>query len=111
VAARAEAVGLVTVVAYTIQVLERWLQVTIPHLPARLRWRGVRRRIADRLLAEASTPQDKSLRDNIGGLLFTSVLCDRVRSGAWLVQHHVLRMARRRLYRIAPVYLPEHWSA
>jgi hypothetical protein len=51
------------------------------------------------------------MKDNFGGLLFTSMLCDRVGSGAWLLQHHILRSTKRRLKRAAPTYLPENWSA
>jgi len=111
VATRAEVFGLARVVGYSLALLERWLDVAIPAVPSRLRGRGLRQWLADRLLTEASTPQDKSPRDNLGGLLFTSMLCDTVRSGAWLVQHHILRMTRRRLHRLAPLSLPEHWSA
>jgi hypothetical protein len=62
-------------------------------------------------LTEVSTPQPESPRDKVGGLIFTSLLCDTVRSGAWLLQHHLGRMTRRRLHQLAPVYLPDHWSA
>ena len=48
---------------------------------------------------------------DLGGLLFTSALCDSVRASAWLLQHHILRTTRRRLHRLAPVYLPDRWSA
>lgn len=111
VADRAETFGVATVVAYTIRLLESWLGVVIHDVPERLRRRGVRGRIADRLLTEVSTPQPRSLRDNLGGLLFTSALCDSVRASAWLLQHHILRTTRRRLHRLAPVYLPDRWSA
>jgi hypothetical protein len=111
VANRAEAFGVATVVAYTIRLLESWMGVVIDNVPGRLRRRGIRGRIADRLLSEVSTPQPRSLRDNLGGLLFTSALCDSVRASAWLLQHHILRTTRRRLHRLAPVYLPERWSA
>jgi hypothetical protein len=110
VAAIAESFQLSTVVGYTIELLDRWLGVTVPNLPVRLRRRGVRARLADRLLTEVSTPQPKSVRDNIGGLIFTSMLCDRLRSGAWLVQHHAVRAIRRRIHRLAPNYLPEPWA-
>jgi hypothetical protein len=111
VARRAKAVGLANVVAYTMQLLDRWLAVRVPQrLPDELLTRGMRTRFADRLLKEASTPQDKSLRDNLSGLFFTSMLCDTYRSSAWLLQHHLWRATRRRLQRLAPAYLPERWS-
>jgi len=110
VAATAESFELATVVGYAIGLLQRWLGVTVTNLPDGLKRRGVRVRLADRLLTEVSTPQPKSVRDNVGGLLFTSMLCDRVGSGAWLVQHHAVRAIRRRIYRLAPNYLPEPWA-
>jgi hypothetical protein len=67
--------------------------------------------MADYLLAEVSRPQPPSVRDNLGGLVFTALLCDRWSSGAWLLRHHLLRGTRRRLKNIAPGYLPEEWSA
>jgi hypothetical protein len=110
VAERAASIGVATAVAYTIRLLDGWLNVSIDGLPERLKRRGVRPRIADRLLTEVSTPQAPSTRDNLGGLLFTSLLCDTARSSAWLLQHHLLRTTRRRLKRLAPAYLPERWS-
>jgi hypothetical protein len=111
VADRARAFGVLSVVVYAIRLLEEWLAAAIPDLPDRLKRRTVRSRIADQLLTEVSTPQRQSVRDNLGGLLFTSLLCDRFASGAWLLQHHILRTTRRRLYRLAPVYMPPRWSA
>src|SRR5262245_5396238 len=99
-----------TVVAYTLRLLERWLNVAIPNIPPDLTRPSVACRVADWLLTEVSTPQPDSPRDKLGGLFFTSLLCDTARSGVWLWQHHLGRMTRRRLYRLAPVYFPEHWS-
>jgi putative nucleotidyltransferase-like protein len=111
IARRAHDLGVATPVAYTTRLLHDWLGVTAGDLPARLPRRAVRTRMADWLLAEVSRPQPSSVRDNFGGLVFTSLLCDRVGSGAWLLQHHLLRSTRRRLKRAAPAYLPENWSA
>ncbi len=111
VADRAAALGVRTPVAYTLRLLSDWLGVALDGLPASLRPRGWRPRLADRLLAAVSTPQPPSIRDNLGGLIFTSLLCDRPSSGAWLIQHHLLRTMRRRLKRLAPAYLPARWSA
>jgi len=111
IAERAQRFGVASVVAYTIRLLDEWLGVAIPDVSNTLRRHGLRSRIADRLLTEVSTPQRRSIRDNFGGLLFTSLLCDRLQSGAWLLQHHILRTTRRRLQRLAPAYLPERWSA
>jgi hypothetical protein len=111
VAERAESIGVATAVAYTIRLLAGWLNVSTDGLPLRLTRRRARMRLADRLLIEVSAPQAASTRDNLGGLLFTSLLCDTARSSAWLLQHHLLRTTRRRLKRLAPAYLPERWSA
>jgi hypothetical protein len=111
IAHRADELGVATPVAYTTRLLHDWLGVPAGDLPARLQRRAVRTRLADWLLPEVSRPQPVSARDNVGGLLFTSLLCDRVGSGAWLLQHHILRTTKRRLKRAAPAYLPEHWSA
>jgi putative nucleotidyltransferase-like protein len=111
VARRSDAFGLATVVAYTMRLLKRWLDVRVPHLPPRLTRLGARSRIADRLLTEASTPGDKSFRDNLSGLFFTSMLCDTSGAAAWLLQHHLWRATRRRLHRLAPSVLPDRWSA
>lgn len=111
IAHRAHALGVATPVAYTTRLLGDWLGVSTGTLSAHLRRRAVRTRIADWLLPEVSRPQPASMRDNFGGLIFTSLLCDRVGSGAWLLQHHILRSTKRRLKRAAPTYLPENWSA
>jgi Uncharacterised nucleotidyltransferase len=111
VAAVAERCSLKAAVAYTLRLLERWLNVTPSNVPAEFTRPSVAARVADRLLTEVSTPQPGSPRDKLGGLLFTSLLCDRMRSGLWLWQHHLGRMTRRRLYQLAPVYLPDRWSA
>jgi hypothetical protein len=111
IAHRAHALGVATPVAYTTRLLHDWLGVSTGTLSTQLLRRAVRTRIADWLLPEVSRPQPASMRDNFGGLLFTSLLCDRVGSGAWLLQHHILRAMKRRLKRAAPAYLPENWSA
>src|SRR5262245_5119521 len=98
-------------VAYTLRVLARWLDVVPPNVPTDLTPPRIAARVADWLLTEVSTPQPGSPRDKLGGLFFTSLLCDTAGAGAWLWQHHLGRMTRRRLYRLAPVYFPEHWSA
>ena len=108
---RAEVCGVSNPLAYTTAVLREWLAVSMGPLPERLGRKGVRARLANRLLSEVSMPQPTSVRDKLGGLLFKSLLCDRLTSSAWLLQHHLLRMLKRRLERMAPGYLPERWSA
>ena len=111
IARRADTLGVATPVAYTTRLLHDWLGVPAGDLSARLLRRAVRTRMADWLLPEVSRPQPASAWDNFGGLLFTSLLCDRMGSGAWLLQHHILRSTKRRLKQAAPAYLPEDWSA
>jgi hypothetical protein len=111
VADLAERYSVQAVVAYTLRLLEQWLDVSPANIPMALTRPSLRAHVADWLLTEVSTPQPASARDKLGGLLFTSLLCDRARSGLWLWQHHLGRMTRRRLYQLAPVYLPERWSA
>jgi hypothetical protein len=111
VAERATAMGVASPVAYALALLRQWLGFSVQGLPARLVHRTARSRMADWLLSEVSRPQPVSVRDNLGGLIFTSLLCDRMKAGAWLFQHHVLRATRRRLQLTAPTILPAHWSA
>jgi hypothetical protein len=96
---------------YALGLVHDWLDVDIREAPLSSSWRGFRALVADRLLPEASRPQPKSARDNLGGLLFTSMLCDRLTSSAWMLWHHAFRAGRRRLKTAAPHYLPDHWSA
>ena len=111
VARAAESLGVATAVAYTARLLNRWLAVDGMKLPAPFMRRALRAWVADWLLAEASRPQPVSARDNLGGLLFTSLLCDTTGRSVSLVRHHGWRTIRRRLQRLAPDYLPEQWSA
>ena len=104
---RARDAGLVTAVAYSARLLREWLDVRIPLLHPR---EHLRVRLAHRLLGEVSRPSTPGPRDNLGGLLFTSMLCDRVSASGWLLQHHLLRTTRRRLRRLAPRLLPERWA-
>ena len=97
VASRAASWGVASPVAYATRLLQTWFDVNLTHVPQRLHNRGVRTRLADWLLTEVSSPQATSPRDNLGGLLFTSLLCDRLSSGLFLLQHHITRSIRRRL--------------
>jgi len=106
---RAAALGVGDAVAYATRLLAEWLGETLPDLA--WRQRPLRSRLADRLLPEVSRPQEASARDNLGGLVFTSLLCDRWSSGASLLTHHLGRVVRRRLTRAAPGVFPEDWKA
>jgi Uncharacterised nucleotidyltransferase len=108
---RAESLGVASAVGYATRLLEDWLDVAPAKIPRVLAHRGARAVMADRLLAEVSAPRARSIRDNVGGLVFTALLCDRVTSTAWLLQHHIGRAVRHRLQRLAPGYLPRDWAA
>jgi hypothetical protein len=97
VVSRAASWGVASPVSYTTRLLRSWFGAELPQLPQGLQRHGVRTRLADWLLPEVSSPQPASPRDNFGGLLFTSLLCDRLSSGFFLMQHHVTRSLRRRL--------------
>jgi len=111
VAARSESLGVASAVGYALRLLGEWLRVEAGPIPAALARRGARSRLADRLLAEVSAPRPRSVRDNVGGLVFTSLLCDRLSATGWLLQHHIGRAMRHRLQRLAPGYLPRDWAA
>jgi hypothetical protein len=107
---RAADLHVLTVVDYAVRVLRRWMLGGAAPAALGLGAR-VRERLADRLLPEASSPRDVGIRANLGGLMFTAVLCDSAAKGASLVTHHVGRALRRRMQRLAPGMLPEEWSA
>jgi hypothetical protein len=110
VAVRARDAGVLSAVAYAVQLLETWLDVNPGTLPRALTKRSRRSHLADRLVDEVSRPQQRSAVENFAGLVFTSLLCDRPSRTLWQFQHHMLRAARRRLYRAAPHLVPAHWN-
>jgi hypothetical protein len=110
VAVRAAASGVLSPVAYAVQLLGTWLGVDPGVLPASLSKRSIRSHIADRLVDEVSRPQQRSPMENFAGLVFTSLLCDRPSRTLWQFQHHMLRGARRRAYRTVPRLVPSHWN-
>jgi hypothetical protein len=107
---RARMFHLDVAVEYSVGLLRRWLGVG-PPLPAWPQERTLRIKAADRLLGEASRPHGVGVRDNLGGLVFTGLLCDSVPRSVTMVGHHLGRALRRRLQRMAPQWLPSDWSA
>ena len=94
----------------TNELLDRWLDV--PGIPREaLSPYGNRARVADRLLDVVAAPSTPSSMDNLGGLVFTAMLCDRIGATFGLAGHHLLRTARHRVHRLAPALVPESWSA
>jgi hypothetical protein len=96
-------------VGEAIDLLATWLHVHVPAVP-RLASPGVRRRAARLLLGHVSTPAERSASDNLGGLVYTALLCDRPGSSLWLVSHHIGRALKRRVHSAAPRTLPASWS-
>lgn len=111
VAQRSEALGLATPVRYAVRLLRQWLGVGGPADEATSEPRLARAWLADRLLASVAAPSVPSATDNLGGLIFTALLCDRLGASWDLVSHHARRAARHRAYRIAPRAVPASWSA
>jgi len=110
VTARSAEWSVASAVAYALRLLDRWLGVR--NIPAEaLRPHGRRARVADRLLDVVAAPSTPSSLDNLGGLVFTAMLCDRVAGTFGLAGHHLLRTTKHRVHRLAPRLVPESWSA
>ena len=110
IAARAGAAGVATPVGYATELLTEWLALPLASVASRFPHRGLRRSLADALLPMASNASSLSRLDNLKGLLFSAMLCDRPRSTVWFLQHHLLRSVRRRAQRTVPGILPESWA-
>jgi len=110
VAERSEALGLRRVVGYTLRLLEGWLDVRgLPE--SMMRVAPIRTWLADRLLPRVAAPSEPTAADNLGGLVFTSVLCDSAAASWSLFSHHTSRALKRRTFRMAPGLVPASWSA
>jgi len=107
---RAQNARVGTAVGYAARLLDDWLSVPLADVAGTLLPRTIRRGAADVLLPFASRVSSRSPMDNLKGLLFTAMLCDRLPSTMWLLQHHLLRSVRRRAHRVAPQVLPQSWS-
>jgi hypothetical protein len=46
----------------------------------------------------------------LGWLVFQALLCDDARRSFWFLQHHLGRIARRRLQRLLPRLCSEDWA-
>jgi Uncharacterised nucleotidyltransferase len=110
IAARARAAGVATAVGYAVKLLREWLALPLDHVRQKFPEHGLRLTVGDRLLPLASTAWSGSRLDNLKGLFFSAMLCDRPASTIWLLQHHLLRSVRRRAHRTAPGMLPQSWS-
>jgi len=110
VAARARALGVASVVAFTCRLLDERLETAVPGASELGVVTGWRWRLAGRLLPVVMKPTARSARENFESLVFTSLLCDRPLTGFRLVAHHVGRTARRRIQRLAPALVPADWA-
>jgi hypothetical protein len=110
IASRSRSAGIATAVGYAVDLLGRWLDLPLGDVARKFPRGGVRRAAANALLQTASSAVSRSPLDNLKGLVFTAMLCDRPASTVWLLQHHILRSARRRAQRVAPGVLPASWS-
>ena len=110
VARHARRLGVATAVSFGCEILRRRLGVAIPVVPGLEPPRGLRRRSATMVLAWLAKHRDGA-RATLGRVLCMALLCDRPMSAAWLLQHHLLRTARRRASRWFPRFAPLEWSA
>jgi len=111
VADRAQRSGVLSAVAFTCEVLRDRLGVPAPSASQLGMSPGMRWRFARRLLPTVMKPTARSAWENLESLVFTSLLCDRWSAGFRLVRHHAMRGLKRRVHRVAPVLVPEDWSA
>jgi hypothetical protein len=109
VATRARVVRMLTAVAFTCEMLRERLGVAIPDLPA-LRARGVRHQVARVVQQRVASHEGLLALDRLGGLAFTSLLCDRPLAGARLWGHHASHMLKRRVQRRLPRLVPADWA-
>ncbi len=108
---RAREAGVLAALAFTCELLRERLNVMVPSASQLGVSTGARWRIARRLLATVMKPTERSARENFESLIFTCLLCDRWSAGAGLVRHHTMRALKRRAHRVAPVLVPDEWSA
>jgi hypothetical protein len=109
VATRARAVRMQTAVAFTCEMLRERLSVSIEDLPE-LRLRGLRPRFARRVQERVARHEGLLALDRLGGLAFTSLLCDRPISGFGLWTHHAAHVLKRRMQRRLPSLVPADWA-
>lgn len=69
-----------------------------------------RRRAAAGLLSWLENQPLGSASDKLGAIVFQAFLCDRVTVSVGYLNHHLGRMARRRLQRYLPALVPAEWS-
>jgi hypothetical protein len=93
-----------------VRLLDRWLGVELRHPPRRFMSARLRTAMAGLIVYDISRPRGRSPLENLSGLVFTSLLCDRVISSGRMLQHHLARAGRRRLRHAALRHTPDAWS-
>ncbi len=107
---RSKAAGIVTAVGYAVRVLVRWLGMPLKEVLQQFPGGGVRVAVADAMLVSAATESARASINTVKGLFFTAMLCDREASTLWVLQHHLLRSAKRRAHRVTPRLVPASWA-
>jgi hypothetical protein len=89
--------------------LRERLDVAVDDLPE-LQSRGLRHRFAHRVQLRVARHEGLMALDRLGGLAFTSLLCDRPMAGPKLWGHHVAHILKRRVQRRLPRLVPADWA-
>jgi hypothetical protein len=111
--ARAEAAYLGVALTFTLDVLQQRLGerpgLARPCAPGDFVCRR-RRPAAARLMSWLANRDEESPTSRLGWLVFQALLCDDARRSLWFLQHHLGRIARRRLQSALPQLVPEDWA-
>jgi hypothetical protein len=105
---RARAAHLSVALSFTLEVLHRRLALALP--PESCLLTPGSRPAAARLMTWLAKRDEDSPSSRLGWLVFQSLLCDDPRRSFWFLQHHLGRIARRRLQRALPRLVPEDWA-
>ena len=99
-----------TAVGYAVRLLIQWFHMPLEREMRAFPRTGVRLGSAHVILPLAAQGGRVSVFNNLKGLVFSAMLCDRPQATLWMLQHHILRSFRRRAQRAVPQLLPESWS-
>ena len=106
---RAREMRVLNAVAFTCEMLRERLNVRVEEVPA-LQSRGLRQAIARRVQQRVARHEGLLALDRLGGLAFTSLLCDRGLAGVRLWAHHGAHIVKRRVQRRLPRLVPGDWA-
>jgi hypothetical protein len=99
-----------TAVGYAVRQLVQWFHMPLERELKAFPRHSLRLGAAHAIFPLAAQGGQVSVFNNLKGLVFTAMLCDRPQATVWMLQHHILRSMRRRAQRAAPQVLPESWS-